>query len=217
MFMNKLNQPNPVATSLLLLPGELFDLEKIEENLRADFIIAVDGGIVQADRLGLEPDLWIGDFDSCKVEEFPHFKHIPRQIFSSDKAETDTELALLHMPKDTQKVQIIGGLDGRIDHFMGLMMLPLAHPHLNFHFCNGKTAVYSLKTLETLRLKPAINTQFSIIALSNLQGLSIQGAEWDLNDENIVQGISRTLSNRSKSEELVINVKQGNLLVIVNP
>ena len=75
-------------------------------------MIAADGGVLNAERLGIQPDCILGDFDSLG--------YIPdgaSEIYPSRKDDTDTMLAVKRgLAKGLTEFVILGGLGGRLDH-----------------------------------------------------------------------------------------------------
>jgi thiamine pyrophosphokinase len=51
--------------------------------------------------------------------------------------------------------------------------------------------------------------------LSRIENLSIKGAKWDIDNENIPYGSTRTLRNSALSEEIFIEAKNGKFCLIV--
>lgn len=79
-----------------------------------DFILCADGGYAHARRMGLRPDLLIGDFDSVKPPE-----HAGCEVYSypPEKDDTDMLLALkCGLERGFRDYLILGGLGGRLDH-----------------------------------------------------------------------------------------------------
>lgn len=88
------------------------DYIKTSEN---DFIICADAGILHAKKLGITPDLALGDFDSCNKSET---EGIPTVTFPSRKDDTDLMLAIKYgMEYGCEEFMIYGALGGdRFDH-----------------------------------------------------------------------------------------------------
>ena len=77
-----------------------------------DFILCADGGYAHARRMGLRPDLLIGDFDSVKPPE-----HAGCEVYSypPEKDDTDMLLALkCGLERGFRDYLILGGLGGQI-------------------------------------------------------------------------------------------------------
>ena len=64
--------------------------------LPGDFLVAVDGGLRHLKRLGLKPDLLIGDLDSVDADELAEIEEVGVEVlrFPPAKDQTDLELAL---------------------------------------------------------------------------------------------------------------------------
>ncbi len=81
---------------------------------RQDLILCADGGYRHAKRLGVTPDLIIGDLDSG-ITKYPD--GVANRIYPSEKDATDTNLCLDYaIEQGCDEVVILGGLGGRLDH-----------------------------------------------------------------------------------------------------
>ena len=78
-----------------------------------DFIVAVDGGCIQAASLGLAVDLAVGDFDSAAPPlDAREIIRLPRE-----KDDTDLMFALKQcLARGLRQFHILGALGGRFDH-----------------------------------------------------------------------------------------------------
>ena len=82
----------------------------------ADYVIAADAGYENACRVGVEPDLLLGDYDSA-----PRPEAGAKTVFlPAEKDDTDTKLALSQLRREgCSLVLVFGGLGGRLDHTFG--------------------------------------------------------------------------------------------------
>ena len=121
-----------MKTAVIFCSGDL-DMEvpfKREETL----VICADGGYRHAKKMGIVPDMIIGDCDSFE-ETYP--EEIPHLIYPSEKDETDAMLCLNWAIKEgCDEVWILGGLGGRLDH----------------EFSNFALLMYGLKQGVTVKL-----------------------------------------------------------------
>jgi thiamine pyrophosphokinase len=78
----------------ILLAGELTVTDRLRQQLEGVRVIAADGGIAHAAALGVEPELWIGDFDSSDDNLIALHEDVPRQTHPPAKDATDGELAI---------------------------------------------------------------------------------------------------------------------------
>ena len=72
-------------------------VKKYMESRKISHVIAVDGGAAAAERLSLQPDYIVGDFDTLVPEKLEKYKSaygITIQQFQPEKDDTDTQIAV---------------------------------------------------------------------------------------------------------------------------
>ena len=184
------------------------DVLSIESNFEE--IIAVDSGIEHLLNLSLDPNTLIGDLDSISKKSLDEVKKNGVKIlaFNSNKDQTDFELALNYLEEtEKSKVYIIGGESGEIDHLISIFLLiPSKSFFENIIWLYGDKRIIFRQKIE-LNIKKL--TKFSIIPLSDLTNLSIDGAEWNLDNKDIQFGETLTLRNNTNEEQLNIRCDKG--------
>ena len=184
------------------------DVLSIESNFEE--IIAVDSGIEHLLNLSLNPNTLIGDLDSISKKSLDEVKKNGVKIlaFNSNKDQTDFELALNYLEEaEKSKVYIIGGESGEIDHLISIFLLiPSKSYFENIIWLYGDKRIIFRQKIE-LNIKKL--TKFSIIPLSDLTNLSIDGAEWNLDNKDIQFGETLTLRNSTNEEQLNIRCDKG--------
>ncbi len=180
----------------------------IESNFEE--IIAVDSGVEHLFKLSLDPTTLIGDLDSISKKSLDEVTKNGVKIlaFDSKKDQTDFELALNYLDEaEKSKVYIIGGESGEIDHLISIFLLiPSKSFSENIIWLYGDKRIIFRQKLE-LNIKKL--TKFSIIPLSDLTNLSIDGAKWNLDNKNIQFGETLTLRNVTNEEQLNIRCDKG--------
>ena len=184
------------------------DVLSIESNFEE--IIAVDSGVEHLLNLSLNPNTLIGDLDSISKKSLDEVKKNGVKIlaFNSNKDQTDFELALNYLEEaEKSKVYIIGGESGEIDHLISIFLLiPSKSFFENIIWLYGDKRIIFRQKIE-LNIKKL--TKFSIIPLSDLTNLSIDGAEWNLDNKDIQFGETLTLRNSTNEEQLNIRCDKG--------
>ena len=184
------------------------DVLSIESNFEE--IIAVDSGIEHLLNLSLNPNTLIGDLDSISKKSLDEVKKNGVKIlaFNSNKDQTDFELALNYLEEAKKsKVYIIGGESGEIDHLISIfLIIPSKSFFENIIWLYGDKRIIFRQKIE-LNIKKL--TKFSIIPLSDLTNLSIDGAEWNLDNKDIQFGETLTLRNNTNEEQLNIRCDKG--------
>ena len=180
----------------------------IESNFEE--IIAVDSGVEHLFKLSLDPTTLIGDLDSISKKSLDEVTKNGVKIlaFDSKKDQTDFELALNYLDEaEKSKVYIIGGESGEIDHLISIFLLiPSKSFFENIIWLYGDKKIIFRQKLQ-LNIKKL--TKFSLIPLSDLTNLSIDGAEWNLDNKNIQFGETLTLRNITNEEQLNIRCDKG--------
>ena len=115
-----------MGTKALIITGGDVDY-KFQITKDYDIVIAVDGGLAAVDRMGLKPDVILGDFDTVapdilhKYEEKDGIK-IVRLV--PEKDDTDTESAVRYaMKHGVTEIDVLGGTGSRFDHTYANMFL----------------------------------------------------------------------------------------------
>ena len=182
-----------------------------------DFVVAVDSGAEHAYKLFLKPDLVIGDLDSIDERTYERVikDNIEIKEYKEYKDNTDFEIALNHvMNMEIKDVTVIGGEYGDIDHLFGtLFTIVKLHTDENILWIHGEQNIL-FPNSESIEI--GINKNFSILPFSDLKNLSISGAEWNLKNENVEFGKSRTLRNISRNKQIDISVSKGKFCLVIN-
>ncbi|MDN6162537.1 MAG: thiamine diphosphokinase, partial [Atopostipes sp.] len=104
--------------------------KKIKPLLQSEgLVIGVDGGAKIAIEESITLDVALGDFDSVDEEEYLAIKKEVGLIysFSSEKDDTDAELALLYVLDNVEanNIYFYNWHGGRVDHLQSILMIVL--------------------------------------------------------------------------------------------
>lgn len=186
--------------------------------LPGDFLVAVDGGLRHLRRLGIKPQLLIGDLDSVDASELAVIMDtgIEVQCFPPAKDQTDLELALEYVLKaGYTQIVIAYPFGDRVDHTLGNLSL-LARPDLaekTLSLDDGQVEARLLNTSDCLSTQAG--DLISLIAWGvPVEGITTTGLEYPLNDETLVPWQTRGISNIALAELIELDFKSGRLLAI---
>lgn len=203
----------------ILLGGELVRTPRIDAQLQGSRVIAADAGMAHAEMLGVKPELWVGDFDSVPDTMPASYNTIEKQIFPSDKDQTDGELAIAAaIARGATSLVLAGAFGGpRADHaFLHFTLaLRLAEDGMPTLLTSGAQEGQPLLP-GTSEFDYADGTLFSVLGLSALSGLTETGAKWPLDDVEVAFGSSLTLSNEVRGR-LRISLGSGRAMLIAHP
>ena len=173
-------------------------------------IIGVDGGTKHLFDRSITPDVVLGDLDSIEPLLLERIKSMNIDLirYESNKDMSDFELSLKNIEKPGEKnIFLIGGEEGEVDHLFSIFSLLST-----FKYTENLTWFYQEKTIlfrKNITIKIKKGRNFSVIPITNIKSLTITGAEWELNQEDIRAGSSKTLRNLSKSDTISIDCESG--------
>lgn len=139
-------------------------------------IICADGGAIHADKLGITPDILVGDFDSIPQDLLKQYQADDNidVIASSDQNSTDLEKALRLIPNKATNIDIFGALGGRMDHvFANILTLEKHSAPDRFCIHDADQQIRLLTKDHTFTGK--IGDKIGILPLRDIKELSYDG------------------------------------------
>ena len=208
----------------ILLGGECTPTPRLLRHLRDARAIAADGGIVHAAPLGFSgnraPVLWVGDFDSTSDAARGEWAAIPRETHPVAKDATDGAIAVeAALDRSAGRITLVGAFGGpRLDHSLGttMMGIALAMRGIGVRMTDGLRWAEPLLPGEAT-IEAERGEVLSIVALDDLAGLSIDGAQWPLENASVPFGDTRTLSNSFVQGTVRLGLRSGRALVVTGP
>lgn len=192
-----------------------------------DSVVCADSGLDVADKLGLDVNFLMGDFDSVEKEILS--KYMKKDFLGSntryikypkEKDYTDMHLVLeWTLEQKPSEIVILGATGRRLDHF-------IANVNILLLALEKKIPTYIIDRYNKLCL---INSEYRINRHSlwgkyisicpfteEVTGVSLYGFKYPLTSKTIKKGGSRTVSNElaDSVDEAVISLDQGILIVI---
>ena len=194
----------------------------------ADLIIAADSGYNNASRLGVRPGLLLGDLDSIDRGALApdELEHIEKIIVPAIKDDTDTQLAVdTVLSRGADKIYIIGGLGGRLDHTLSSVFLLeyIAERGADAVMTDGQSRVRVMKTAGepvTLMIPKTFDGEngfkyLSVVPLTDeCEGVRISGVFYPLDGVTLKRSYSYAVSNEITSDHAEITLERGTMLVI---
>jgi thiamine pyrophosphokinase len=186
-------------------------------------VLAADGGAHKAELLGLRPDVVVGDLDSLSPASVERLRGqgVEVQQHPRAKEESDTELAVREaLRRGARQLVILGGLGGlRLEHSLANVLL-LTLPELagcDVTMVDGPSVVRVIggRGADRLELEGEEGDLVSLLALSErVEGVTTTGLAYPLDDEALLQGPSRGLSNVMQASNASVQTRGGRLAVI---
>lgn len=187
----------------------------------AEVIIAADGGGRHCQALGITPHIVIGDFDSLSEADLAAFQSAGAQVirYPAAKDYTDLELAV-HQAQElgVDEILLLGALGARWDQTLANLLLPALGDFSATHIrlIDGDQEISYLRGGETITLHGHPGDTISLIPLAGpATGITTQGLEYPLQDEDLHFGSTRGVSNVLLDQEARISLQDGLLLCLV--
>ena len=182
---------------VLILTGGYVDIQWAKEWLadkKFDYCIAADRGLMYADRLGLDIDFLLGDYE---------------------KDYTDTHLAIMTaVQKGASDIYILGAIGTRMDHTMtniGNMKAAL-DSGVNCHIVDKYNCIYLVNNdtgMHLIKKKEQYGKYVSIVPMSEEVVITLEGFKYCLNKYILKQGLSICQSNEIENDEASIIIHKG--------
>lgn len=189
-------------------------LKFVKENIidfKKDTIYAIDKGLEICDKLNIPISKIIGDFDSIEpsiLKKYPNDKIVK---YSSDKANSDTELAVnIALKSNFHEVIILNSSGARLDHFLFNVLILFKKPSV-IKILTSNGVLWALQSNSESIVELKSNTTFSIIPLSKCTKVSLSGCKYELKNETLELSSTLTLSNIANGA-IKVSFKSGNLL-----
>lgn len=187
------------------------DVEKIKS---ADYVICADKGYVYAEKLGIKPDLIVGDFDSYSGG-FPENIEIYRSV--PEKDDTDTLLAVKKaIAAGCGEIVLYGGLGGRFDHaFANLQTLIYAHERgckMTVSDSDNELTVVGAGEYYFEKRVGFYISLFSLTENSMIEEWS--GVKYPLENYEMKQGFPIGVSNEITAEKAYLRISSGIALIV---
>ncbi len=178
-----------------------------------DFVIYCDSGLRHRRKLGKEPNLIVGDFDSYDDPKLP----VETITLPTVKDDTDTVYAVKEaLRRDFDHFLLIGVIGGRLDHTLGNVSILLKLDSL------GKKAMIidDYSEMSVVSRRPAeIEDSFAYFSLMNIdgspEGITIRNAKYELDHAEIPCDYQYGVSNEVMAgKTATVTVDRGQILLI---
>lgn len=162
--------------ALLIANGVLPSPRIVREIVSSsDFIVCADGGTRHALRLGIQPDVVIGDLDSLSSRIRRRLRQ-SEIIQSADQNQTDLEKAIDYLLKrKAKRITVLGATGKRIDHTLAnVALLAKYQSRANLILVDSTGEIEIVRSRVSFQAKPGATV--SLLALGNRVRVTTRGA-----------------------------------------
>ncbi|MDF2510842.1 MAG: hypothetical protein K0S04_708 [Herbinix sp.] len=195
-------------------------LSALIEQEEFQMVIAADSGLAIADRLELELDYIVGDFDSISEEVLLKYrrKSTPMDTYPREKDKTDTHIAVeLALSHNATSILIAGATGSRMDHVMAnihLLLLPM-QVGVSAAMIDTNNKIYLKNESFMLEKSKQYGDYVSLLPFTErVSGLTLKGFKYPLDHILLEAGSSLGTSNEIVEDIAEVEISDGILLVI---
>lgn len=188
---------------------------------RADLLVAADGGARWLAAQGLRPNLVVGDLDSLDGRAIERLQESGARVVPhpAEKDASDTELAVeAAITAGADRIVLVGAFGGsRVDHELANLMLLVepAFSQVDLRLQRSSTLVRGISGNRSLVIEAEVGETVTLLPLgSDAIGVSTRGLRYALDQETLLMGRSRGLSNVVIGQPASVSIRAGSLLVI---
>ena len=186
-----------------------------------EYIIVADSGMEFMRRVGLKPNMIIGDFDSVKEDTLNFFKEqqgISWKELNPVKDDTDTEFAIRQaIELGAKEITILGATGTRLDHVLGnIALLGIGlQEQVDIRLVDSNNRIRMIDKSMKLRNTEQFGNFVSLVPYTGeVKGVTLKGFKYPLQDYTMGVFSSLGISNEVVEEEAEILFEEGILLVI---
>ncbi|MDG1355845.1 MAG: thiamine diphosphokinase [Opitutales bacterium] len=190
---------------------------RVEE---AELSIAVDGGCLAHCDADVEPDVILGDFDSCGALSDIEMKFPRSEIHElPDQEHTDFEKSVSWMMNRgvPKQLVILGGLGKRTDHCLSnLMTAARINPSVKVVFDDVHEYVRRITPHSSFSLNGRSGSTLSLLPMGKCEGVESSGLQWELQGVDFSWDRMVSQSNQCVADEVRVECQKGVLFAFVS-
>ena len=207
--------------AVIVSNGNITDYEYIKDMVNDKFVICCDGAINHCINMDINPRIWVGDKDSCILndKDFERYTANCKVIkLNPQKDMTDTEYAFdVAIQNGFDEITLIGALGSRFDHTIANLYLlkKVSDKVKSVCIVDEKNVIFPIEKHNVIHKG---NFKYvSIIPLSEkLCGVTTTGLFYELDNATLEKYTSKGVSNEMTQDVAVIDVDTGDGVIILS-
>ena len=184
-----------------------------------ELIIGVDKGCNYLFEAKIKPHYIVGDFDSSNLNVIDEIvrQGVTKYTYQCEKNFTDSEEAFeLAISKDVKRITFLGATGKRFDHTLGNLglLLKSLNAGISSEIVDDKNKMFLINKNSVIKRDDKYKYISFLAYNSRVEEFSIKGAKYNLDKYTLEIGDSRTISNEFITDEIILEISNGNILVI---
>ncbi len=207
--------------AVIISSGSIDNYVDAKKMCSGRYVICADGGLSHCMAMGIVPDVWIGDKDSCLLsnKEFEAATQNCKIIkLNPEKDATDTELACEYAADNAfDDIVLLGATGTRFDHTIANVYLlkKMADSGVKAKIADSNNIIYVADRHNII--KKGDFDYVSVIPLDIcISGITNNGLYYKLDNERLEKYSSRGISNKLTENVATIDITDGDALIILS-
>lgn len=200
-----------MSKAVIISAGIITDYEYTKSFIdEGDFVICADAGRAHAEKMGVVPNLTVGDFDSYKGTLTGEVRR-----FNPEKDYTDTHIAVTEaLERGYKEIVMLGATGTRLDHTLSnIGLLEYIAKNGGKGYVINETNKITVIT-ESAMIEREEGWHLSLIPIGTVRGVTLENLKYPLDDYDLTFAESIAVSNEFTDCDAVIKIKEGSLIVI---
>lgn len=200
--------------SVLCLDGDLPDIEFFN-NFQNVEIIAADGAGLKLLKMGIKPNIIIGDLDTFYKNPISYSLPDTLIIQIPEQETNDFEKALNYIIDfGFNDVLIVGFHGGELEHTLNNWSVFRKFAS-RLNICIYDSGRYAIQINKPIVFNCKINETISLVPQPKVK-LSTKGLQWELTNEILELGVREGIRNVALRDNIQINIIEGELLLFID-
>jgi len=216
---NALSFISPTGRTCVIFGAGPFDMpfhRFLPEGAEKPLYVCADGGIENARRAGIAPDIAIGDFDSAQAPQGVEVAFLP-----AEKDVTDLRACVDHgLKKGCKTFVLLCCTGGRLDHFLANLSLLeyLDSAGTRGVIANSRNLIRFMGIERRLSFDPVEGYKYvSVLAADPVcRGVTLAGMKYPLNNATVTREDAIGVSNEPIGGKITISIDSGRIYVILS-
>ncbi len=182
---------------------------------RADLVVCADSGYLHCEKLGVVPDLVIGDFDSSAQSGVP--AGVPVLCLPVEKDQTDLHACICHaMEQGADEILLFGARGTRLDHSLAAVSLVYMglEQGVTIRLIDEHNELFMFRGAVTIPKKEGY--KLSLLPVTKVTGIRANGVYYPLTGQTMDWGNPYGVSNEFTEEEAEISAESGVLMAVLS-
>lgn len=177
-------------------------------------IICADGGANSAKKLGILPDVIIGDLDSIKKDNFDFYSNKIEVIKYARQNDTDVEKSLKYLIKNKfNKVILLGATGDRLDHTICNLGIVIKYFNkINISIIHKKSLLSPFTG--KIKLETIPGEIISVYGFDEKTKITSKGLKYPLKNISLPFGKKESTSNIAVDKNIILKISGGIVFLV---